>query len=549
MGNILRENEINSIREFVHIMKKHIFLLSTIILIIFIISILLAILSSPKFTATVTFEIDPIRKLTAWKGQDYAIGNIVTEMEILHNQETLLATLSSMDLSKYSQINKDSFQEIFTNPTKLKEIERLIKSTVLSNTNIITVSMEHSDAGFVQDFLAKFIPEYEEAILGYANSQLKREREFLMLNQKRAEENLLVSRKNLEELLVKENVDNNDDILPLLYTQLQNETSNNVLTILAALNPKLLEIIEQIRRDTEIVVDYRDQINLLDAFLSQEKKVIRVIDGIQLIDEDGSSDMRMILLLGFLFGVLFAPLIVLFYEYNTCYILCKIPHLNDFDIRKREKVQYSNLPSKTLIDQLKGYLLYSMDRKVFTISSLGEGEKSSKIISEIALSVYESGKRVLIISTRKDEANLFTYKQVLKEKKLFDIIKFMKIDIKNQFGTFDSTKQIHILELDYSENMYAQVLHTREFSESIKLSTENYDLVLIDGPIFAQASDFMVVAKITDGIILNIRAHLWTRRQLRAFITTLDLCNIPLLGVIIYDTEKRISFWKRKRII
>ncbi len=108
--------------------------------------------------------------------------------------------------------------------------------------------------------------------------------------------------------------------------------------------------------------------------------------------------------------------------------------------------------------------------------------------------------------------------------------------------------ELVIASIDAGPKELGQILNSPQFVEYLGSASALFDVVLIDGPTFRSASNLLAVSSATNGLILNIRSFVGSRRMLKALLHTFELCNLPLAGVILNNIAGKPSYQERLAI-
>lgn len=318
------------------------------------------------------------------------------------------------------------------------------------------------------------------------------------------------------------------------------------------------ELKNAVNRENNELIRITNLLKTFDAFLAIPKSPTLFIEDVRLIDEKGESGNLSILLIGVFLSVVLASLFVFLTEFlsdsiadeqvlkritrKEILLLPIIPEgstdlYTNLELLRDPKSKVSNT-----FDQLAAILLYSEKRKVYSISSVNDDEGTSCVIINIALSLLKKGRRVLLISAN---SNGMRYKKyyanICANEEMKNLVQMNSLDIEHPFESDCSSSGLLISIIDVAENKLSKVLHSQQFEKYIEYSSNSFDLILIDGPTFKASSDFLLIAKIADGVILNVRTSIGSRKQLKNLIYTLELCKIPLLGIILNNYTGKLS--------
>lgn len=192
---------------------------------------------------------------------------------------------------------------------------------------------------------------------------------------------------------------------------------------------------------------------------------------------------------------------------------------------------------KEAFKTLKTNVLFSgSDIKTITITSSGQNEGKSFVSMELAKSLAESGKKVLLI-----DADL--RKSVIVEKYVSgnDIIGLShylsgqaesdEVIYETQFSGF------HIVFSGPYPPNPVELLGSNRFSEMLEHYRSVFDFVIIDTPPLGLVIDAAVTAAQCDGVILNVGANHTNHRTLQRIKSQLTRSGCRLIGAVLNMAE------------
>ncbi len=217
----------------------------------------------------------------------------------------------------------------------------------------------------------------------------------------------------------------------------------------------------------------------------------------------------------------------------------------------RKKVKTT--PRKIIIDEANGhyddigytrlrdnviYLSASGNHKVLQIESSVPHECKTTVTANLGVSLSIINKKVLLVDLDLRRPRLHRIFKVEKENGLADYIlgNVKKEDI------FKKTeyKNVDIITRGVEVNNPSLVLVSDKLKDLIDECRNKYDYILFDCPPILQASDFIHISKLSDGVILLCAFGSTTKSQLSESVKELKNNHVPLLGSVLtlYDKKK-----------
>jgi uncharacterized protein involved in exopolysaccharide biosynthesis len=680
MEETLYEDEGISISELIGIVLKHFKLLLIVFGIIVLACVGYILMNDPTYTATTTVSVESIKNLTAWNTSRGDIRNITTELQFLKRDETVRSALERLNLASYQRKDGSTYEDLLTDKKKFKGLQEAITTSEIKDTNSLSISLEHSNPVFAQDFLNALTSEFSASLLAFANTDLtlqhdaldrqleesttllesskaalaafQEETDILSLEANKSAYQRILSLIQLQlgevaeiapetslegtlqslgvqdkqtllltsqysdayrqylydeiaRLLVQSNTSEETIVrnpeLELALTNLETQfselfhsqgfdeldalektriiTSSVKYTLLSSLESEYLnklktvtdlqleysELRNEVSRETSTSVSLTSQIRSLDSFLASERTAIQVVEPVKLVNEDGESNNLLILAVGVLLGAALALLATLLAEYLSDTIddeqsltrilgkegklLITIPPGSKDINTEMEILEHPDSAAGSAYTHLAGIMMYTPNTNVFTLGSLSYGEGTSYTTLNTALSMVKSGKKVLVIGTANEGMNYQRlYAKITNHVEIASAAHLKTFSLDKPCKPAGEDPELTIASMDASPKELGQILNSPQFVEYLGSVSAVFDVVLIDGPTFRSASNLLAVSRATNGLILNIRSFVGSRKMLKALLHTFGLCDLPLSGVVLNNIAGKPSYQERQAI-
>lgn len=172
------------------------------------------------------------------------------------------------------------------------------------------------------------------------------------------------------------------------------------------------------------------------------------------------------------------------------------------------------------------------DKKAIVLTSSTPDEGKSTVSLGLALSLSESGKRVLLVDADLRKSVLMGRHKVTESVKglshylsgqaqLSDVICGTQED--NMFVIFAG-----IIPPNPSE-----LLGSERFAELIRRTKNDYDYVIVDAPPLGSVIDAAVIARVCDASVLVVAANTVSYKFVRTVKSQLEKAECPILGVVL----------------
>lgn len=201
---------------------------------------------------------------------------------------------------------------------------------------------------------------------------------------------------------------------------------------------------------------------------------------------------------------------------------------------KTQKLDYSGAEAyKSLRTNLQ---FCGEDKKVIAITSCTPNEGKSSVTMNLAVSLADAGKKVLLI-----DADL--RKSVLVGRtKVKESIKGLTHYLSKQAALIEvicatNVKNLHIVYAGPVPPNPAELLGGKHFRELLISLRKVYDYILVDTPPLGSVIDSAIIAEECDGSIMVIETGVISYRFAQDVKRQLEKSNCPILGVVLNKVD------------
>ncbi|MGB9835398.1 MAG: GumC family protein [Candidatus Saccharicenans sp.] len=183
--------------------------------------------------------------------------------------------------------------------------------------------------------------------------------------------------------------------------------------------------------------------------------------------------------------------------------------------------------------------------KKIQVTSPLQGEGKSSTISNLAVSLAQMGRRVLLIDAdlrRPRQHRLFNVKNH------DGLTNYLALDLPpDKLVKETMVPNLFLVNSGPIPPNPAELLSTEKMSQLLEEMSRRYDFLLIDTPPVLAVTDAQVVGKMVDGLVLVVQAERTPREALRQTRELLDLLKIKTLGVVVncFDLDSRGYYYRR----
>ena len=169
-------------------------------------------------------------------------------------------------------------------------------------------------------------------------------------------------------------------------------------------------------------------------------------------------------------------------------------------------------------------------QKVIQVSSPEPGDGKSTFISNLAIALAQSGKRVLLVDADLRRPTIHRLFHARQDIGTTDVLSG-EIQLINAVQECPD-QNLWLLTAGFSPSNPAETLSSPRFDALLAEARREFDFVLVDSPPLLVVSDPCIVASRTDGLLLVVRTHKNTRLALRQTNQLLRQHDIELFGVV-----------------
>ncbi len=176
------------------------------------------------------------------------------------------------------------------------------------------------------------------------------------------------------------------------------------------------------------------------------------------------------------------------------------------------------------------------DVRLLQFSSAEPSDGKTTTISNLAIAVAQSGKKVLLVDADMRRPTVHEMFRLSQEAGLSDIlageIEWQNVVKSTPFAT------LSVITAGLSPENPAELLSASDFQTFMSQVRQEYDLVLIDSPPVMAVTDPCVIAPKTDGMVLVVRMEKNNRATVTHTREQLDAYGVRLLGVVANDATE-----------
>jgi capsular exopolysaccharide synthesis family protein len=183
--------------------------------------------------------------------------------------------------------------------------------------------------------------------------------------------------------------------------------------------------------------------------------------------------------------------------------------------------------------------------KIIVVTSPGPGEGKTTVVSNLAIAIAESGRKVLVVDADLRRPRIHTVFGIEKNE---GFAEFMVRAKANGSGIAEPVPAVCQTRIDgvfvlpsglAGDLNLSNIFHSPVIQVLLDKLTEEFDVILIDTPPMIQFSDARLMARLSDGVILVVRSGVTERESAVVAGAQLVQDNIEVLGTILNDWDAR----------
>ena len=195
-----------------------------------------------------------------------------------------------------------------------------------------------------------------------------------------------------------------------------------------------------------------------------------------------------------------------------------------------------NFEGREAYNLLRTNLMFATKRndrnaRVIGITSSTHGEGKSLTVINLAYSIAESGRKVILVEC---DLRLPTLRKKLNLPRSTGLSNILA-GINSEKATLHSDVLIKGLDFvqagDIPPNP-SELLGSKAFTNLIDTLADNYDVILLDLPPIGKVSDALVVSRCTDGLVIVVRNDYTSASELDYTLRQCELVDAKVLGFV-----------------
>ena len=182
----------------------------------------------------------------------------------------------------------------------------------------------------------------------------------------------------------------------------------------------------------------------------------------------------------------------------------------------------------------------SYDKHVYVVSSPGPSEGKTTVVSNLAIAISQTGKKVLVIDGDLRRPSLSrAFEGMSKTTGLSNYLADRNIDVSEVILTAKESAGVDVIPSGPIPPNPGELLASNRFYELIEAITDLYDFILFDSPPLLPVADAAVMASQVTGVMLVVDGQRTKSAALKASLAMIKNSKSPILGIVINKLKRR----------
>ncbi|MCC7160895.1 MAG: CpsD/CapB family tyrosine-protein kinase [Anaerolineae bacterium] len=174
--------------------------------------------------------------------------------------------------------------------------------------------------------------------------------------------------------------------------------------------------------------------------------------------------------------------------------------------------------------------------RVILVTSAGAEEGKSTTLSNLAVTIAQSGKRVILVDADLRRPTLHQVFGLKNSVGLTDMVRDETI-LANPPAQETSVPNLRVLTSGQLPPNPAEILGSKRMSEILAALLERADMVLLDAPPVLAVTDAAVLSSKVDGVLLVVSAGKTKRENARKAQAQLEKINARVIGAVLNNVQ------------
>lgn len=191
--------------------------------------------------------------------------------------------------------------------------------------------------------------------------------------------------------------------------------------------------------------------------------------------------------------------------------------------------------------------------KSFVVTSAMPGEGKSTVAFNLAVSIAQNGKKVVLVDADLRKPSIYTYIESDSYIGLTNIIA-QDISYRSALQSLESLELLDIVLAGPIPPNPSEILGSMKMKKLLEELKQDYEMVILDSPPVGMFTDAAVISTMVDGAVVVCAAKKTRRDDLAKAVSTLNKVGAKLTGIVINKVRYRKNhsynsyYYKKQRL-
>lgn len=180
--------------------------------------------------------------------------------------------------------------------------------------------------------------------------------------------------------------------------------------------------------------------------------------------------------------------------------------------------------------------------KVILVTSAGPREGKTVTASNLAVTLAQSGKRVLLLDADIRRPNAHAQFGLVNQEGFSELVLQWPASMKEDHSGFGNgwvqesgVHNLWVMPAGRASGSAGEIVGSEQAADVIREAANRWDVVVVDTPPVGPVADALLLAQQADGVVMVARAGLTRASSLRSTLGALAASGRPILGVVLND--------------
>ena len=176
------------------------------------------------------------------------------------------------------------------------------------------------------------------------------------------------------------------------------------------------------------------------------------------------------------------------------------------------------------------------DIKTLLVTSPGAGEGKSSTAANLAITMSQTGKKVLLIDCDMRRPNVHKMFNIPDQAGLTNLL---REEINFERAAYKYTSNLHILICGTTPPNPSEILASQRMGKFLQEAAEEYDFIILDTPPVIAVTDAQILSTKVEGVLMVINSSVSPIEACKKAQNLLKAVNANVIGVVLNKVKKK----------